>query len=169
MFDYPEIDFNQGVSLVASTTPGFKFALVRKTCWCSVGNSNEGMNPGVPLKETSGWMVQIGVIRAHSLPITPARKWRHCLGIPTQGVSLLASQPRLGFSFPVVKSLLVPVGNQGVLLGFSLVVKKRYGILGSCSLVWVIPVLRFSASSTVASAGLPRIAPSWAPRPSQFR
>ena len=30
------------------------------SCWCSVGN--EGMNPGIPLKDTTSWMVFLGVI-----------------------------------------------------------------------------------------------------------
>ena len=47
------------------------------TCWCSLGN--EGMYPGIPLKEIQG-MVCKGHSISHSLPIAPARQ-----GVPKQG------------------------------------------------------------------------------------
>ena len=40
-------------------------------CWCSIGNVE--MNPGIPLKEATSWMLYKGHSIPHTLPIAPAR------------------------------------------------------------------------------------------------
>ena len=56
-------EVSHGVSVRCLRTPPIHWVArpVESTCWCLVGN--EGMNPGVPLKEATSWEVY----RGHSL------------------------------------------------------------------------------------------------------
>ena len=63
---------------------------IDQTCWCSVGNV--GMNPGVPLKETTSWTVYMRS-SPQSLPIAPARKPSTSSIFGRQGIREILSRP----------------------------------------------------------------------------